>query len=381
MAWFIEKWILRDALGRDSIIRNADALWDSMVVAHDGRWDLPLPTRQDTVRYVTNVHNEVVSVLQGNVSDDLLYRTQYCVFHEDMHTEAFTYSRQTLGYHRPSFSAVSPTEEVGSAGGLAGDVEMASHSFRLGAPKDAPFVFDNEMWEHPINIEPFAIARVAVSQTEFAEFTDDDGYRRSELWTKEGWAWKVEAGANHPVYWKRDGDTWLRRDFDRWLPLEPNRPVIHVNWYEAGAFCRWAKRRLPTEAEWEVTASCAASDDGTKRRFPWGGGRATDAHVNMDWTTLGCVDVSAKPDGDSASGCRQLMGNVWEWTSDDFQSYRGFRADFYKDYSEPWFGTRKVLRGGSWATRSRMLRNTWRNFYEPHRRDVLAGFRTCALSV
>ncbi len=270
--------------------------------------------------------------------------------------------------------------KVESTVALVGDVEMAPTSFALGAPKDAPFAFDNEMWAHAIDVKPFAIARVAVSQTEFADFTDDDGYQRSELWTKEGWVWKVDAAANHPVYWRRDGDTWLRRDFDRSLSLEPHRPMIHVNWYEAAAFCRWAKRRLPTEAEWEVAASCAASDDGTKRPFPWGAGPATDAHVNMDWTTLGCVDVSAKPDGDSASGCRQLIGNVWEWTSDDFQPYKGFRADFYTDYSEPWFGTRKVLRGGSWATRSRMLRNTWRNFYEPNRRDVLAGFRTCALS-
>jgi iron(II)-dependent oxidoreductase len=97
----------------------------------------------------------------------------------------------------------------------------------------------------------------------------------------------------------------------------------------------------------------------------------------MDWHAMGCADVGSFADGDSAYGCRQMLGNVWEWTSTTFGPYPGFTPDPYKEYSEPWFGTRKVLRGGAWATRSRMLRNTWRNYFTPDRRDVMAGFRTC----
>jgi iron(II)-dependent oxidoreductase len=116
-----------------------------------------------------------------------------------------------------------------------------------------------------------------------------------------------------------------------------------------------------------------------KRRFPWGNEPPTSRHANLDWRALGCVDVAAFPDGDSPFGCRQMMGNVWEWTASDFLPYPGFITDPYKEYSAPWFGTHKVLRGGCWATRARLLRNTWRNFYKPERRDVWAGFRTCAL--
>jgi len=158
------------------------------------------------------------------------------------------------------------------------------------------------------------------------------------------------------------------------VPLEPHRPVIHVNWYEADAYCRWAGRRLPSEAEWE-----AAAAGEPKRRFAWGDDEPTPQRANLDGAALGCVGVSARAAGDSACGCRQLIGNVWEWTADDFLPYPGFVVDPYKEYSAPWFGDHKVLRGGCWATRGRLLRNTWRNFYKPDRRDVFAGFRTCAV--
>jgi iron(II)-dependent oxidoreductase len=155
-----------------------------------------------------------------------------------------------------------------------------------------------------------------------------------------------------------------------------------VSWYEAEAYCTWAGRRLPTEAEWELAASGKPSGDGrlgTQRRyFPWGDDATTPDHANLNWTAGGAVNVAAHEAGDSAFGCRQMLGNVWEWVADDFLPYPGFTIDPYKEYSNPWFGTHKVLRGGCWATSSLLIRNTWRNFYTPDRQDVWAGFRTCA---
>ena len=155
--------------------------------------------------------------------------------------------------------------------------------------------------------------------------------------------------------------------------------MIHVSWHEAQAFCRWAGRRLPTEAEWEM----AASWDPVllrNRRHPWGDAAPSAEHALLDARALGCADVAAFPAGDSAAGCRQMIGNAWEWTASPFEPYPGFVAGDYAAYSAPWFGTRRVLRGGSWVTRARLIRPTWRNFYEPWRRDVFAGFRTCALA-
>jgi iron(II)-dependent oxidoreductase len=226
-------------------------------------------------------------------------------------------------------------------------------------------------------LAPFRIARAPVTAEQFAAFVEDGGYAREDLWSSAGWRWRQEEGATHPVYWRPVPGGWERRDFDRWVALEPHHPVLHVSAYEAEAWCAWADRRLPTEAEWEMAAASEPGGRG-RRRFPWGEATPTPARANLEGLAGGVLDVAALPEGDSAWGCRQMLGNVWEWTASDFRPYPGFVPDAYRDYSEPWFGTHRVLRGGCWRTRARLLRNTWRNFYTPDRRDVWAGFRTCA---
>jgi iron(II)-dependent oxidoreductase len=387
VAWFQERWVLRRSPPRGSVRGDADALYDSARVPHDDRWTLPLPSRAATLDYLEQVRNRVLDRLHSiEANADEIYFNLLALFHEDMHTEAFTYTRQTLGYPPPRLS-IDQSQATGAAdaGPLPGDVRIPGGMFVLGAAPETGFVFDNEKWAHPVEVRPFAIARAPVTNAEFAAFVEADSYRRQELWSEAGWAWRRQSGAEHPVYWQHPAaGGWQRRDFDRLVPLEPHHPVLHVNWYEADAYCRWAGRRLPTEAEWEVAASAEPATDGQgitarKQRFPWGDEAPTPEHANLDWQWRGCVDVAGFPAGDSPFGCRQMIGNVWEWTSSAFLPYPGFVIDPYKEYSEPWFGTRKVLRGGCWTTRSRLIRNTWRNFYTPDRRDVWAGFRTCAL--
>jgi iron(II)-dependent oxidoreductase len=321
-------------------------------------------------------------LLNGQEDPKRDYLVQYAVFHEDMHTEAFTYTRQTLGYPPPAIGT--EPDPAWRAGRLDGDAEIPGGVFWLGAREGDGFAFDNEKWAHPVEVAPFRIARAAVSNAEYAAFVDDGGYRRPELWDPEGWHWHEQAGTTHPVYWRPGTDGWELRRFDRWVPLRPHAAVIHVNWHEARAYCRWAGRRLPTELEWEVAAAGEPSPDGrslapTKRRYAWGEEPPTPERANLDGTNLGTIDVGALPAGDSAFGCRQMIGNCWEWTDTLFGPYPGFTPDMYQDYSQPLFGTTRVLRGGCWATRGRLIRNTWRNYYGPERNDVFAGFRTCAL--
>lgn len=390
LAWFQETFVLRRCLGHAPIVPHADAIWDSGAIPHDTRWHLDLPSRPETLRFMEQVRDRVVeAVLDPGVRDDVLHLVLYTVFHEDTHTEALTYTRQTLGYPPPKLSelgdgsdgAAAPLE--GDAGPLKGDAEIDGGTLVLGATGSEPFVYDNEKWGHPVEVAPFAMARAPVTQRELAAFVEDGGYQRRELWGHDGWAWRQAAGAEHPLYWRRDGDGWQRRAFDRWVDLEQHRPAVHLNWYEADAWCRWAGRRLPTEAEWELAAATtpgSVADPRAKRRYPWGDGLPSAEQANTDWRAMGTVDVAAHPAGDSPHGPRQLVGNVWEWTASTFMPYPNFERDAYADNSEPWFGDRKVLRGGAWATRGRYVRSTYRNYFTLERRDVFAGFRTCAAS-
>ena len=383
VTWFQEKWALQRAGDAAPMRADGDSLYDSATIPHDTRWSLPLPSRADTLAYMMAVRDRVLErIEQGKLTENDRYFIALGVFHEDMHTEAFTYTRQTYGWTAPVFSGLEPVSSNG-AGPLRGDAEVPGGRFLLGAGREEPFVFDNEKWAHAIEVRPFVIARAAVTQAEFAEFVEGRGYSRREFWSEPGWDWRESARAEHPVYWKREAaGRWLRRNFDQWMPLEPHRPVLHVNWWEADAYCNWAGRRLPTEAEWEVAASAEPARSGkelaeVKHRFPWGDEAPRVEHANLGWRAMGAVNVSAFPAGDSAFGCRQMIGNVWEWTATDFGPYPGFEIDPYREYSQPWFGTHKVLRGGAWPTQPRLLRSTWRNFYTPDRRDVWAGFRTC----
>lgn len=382
VAWFQESFVLRGALGEPPLIGHADAIWDSAAIPHDTRWQLTLPSRQETLDYVREVTERVADRLaRADATRQLGYIARYAVHHHDMHTEALTYTRQTLGYPRPVLPGVG-TSPPPAVGPLPGDAQVPGGRFLLGADRDGTFVHDNEKWVHPVQLAPYAIARAPVTQAEYAAFADDGGYERRELWGDDGWAWRAAARATAPVYWRSGADGWERRDFDRWGPLEPHRPVSHVCWYEAEAYCRWSGRRLPTEAEWEAAA--IGEPDGAgglatrRRRFPWGEAPPGPGQANMDWCHHGTVDVAAYPESDSPFGCRQMIGNLWEWTASSFEPYPNFEQDAYRDNSRPWFGSRKVLRGGAWATRSRIIRATARNYFTPDRRDVLAGFRTAA---
>lgn len=384
VAWFHEYFILRREYGRAPLLERGDSLYDSIAIPHDRRWDLPICSLGEIKDYMARVLDDLLAGLPDGLCserDSFLY--QFTVFHEDMHDEAFLWARQTLSYPTPEFAPDGPrATREGASGALDGDADIPGGTFPMGSPPDAAFLFDNEKWAHPVAVAPFRMARAPVTNAAFAAFVEDGGYAKRALWDEDGWRWREAAGAAHPVYWKPDrSGGWLLRRFDRWEPLPPHRPVIHVNWHEANAWCRWAGRRLPTEAEWEFAASMRPGAGGTlvKTRYPWGDAAPTPAHANLDGFALGCVDVADRAAGDSAWGCRQMLGNVWEWTADTFGPFPGFTPDDYKEYSEPLFGETKVLRGGAWTTRSRMASATYRNFFGPERRDVFAGFRTCAL--
>jgi iron(II)-dependent oxidoreductase len=242
---------------------------------------------------------------------------------------------------------------------------------------DRTIAYDNERPRHLVSLPEYALDAAPVSNGEFVDFLADDGYARRDLWTAEGWMWRQEEGAIAPRYWERRGDAWWTRTMNRTAPVDPRHPVCHVSYHEADAFARWAGKRLPTEVEWEVAASWDPAA-GRQRRFPWGDQPATPERANVDQLRFGTAPIGAFPDNISPSGCIGMIGDVWEWTSSDFTGFPGFSPFPYPEYSEIFFGSEyKVLRGGSWATRSGAVRNTFRNWDYPIRRQIFSGFR-CA---
>jgi iron(II)-dependent oxidoreductase len=381
IAWFHEYWTLRQAAGRTPLIERGDRLWDSSNVAHKSRWHLDLPDRAGTYGYMADVLARQEDVLGDGLNEATRYFYDLSIRHEDMHIEALTYMRQTSSNAPPAALGEAKRPQ---AGALPGDVPVPGGSWRLGSTGGEGFVFDNEKWAHEIELAPFRIARAPVTNVAFWAFIEAGGYTTREFWSDTGWAWRERLNLERPVYWqaKRDG-VWTVRRYRNIEPLAPHAPVEFVGWFEAEAWCRWAKRRLPSEAEWDAAAIGLPSADGMrlngKRRWPWGDAEPSPGRANLDFAFGGTIDVASLPDGDSAFGCRQMVGNIWEWTASDFLPFDGFLADPYTDYSQPWFGSRKVLRGGAWATSARIARPAYRNFFTPDRTDVFAGFRTCAL--
>jgi iron(II)-dependent oxidoreductase len=292
--------------------------------------------------------------------------------HEHQHNETML---QTLALaERGVFTPPERRPRPRGAVRTGGMVRVAGGPFLAGAAADG-FAYDNERPRFEVDLAGFEIDALPVRNQEFMEFVESGGYRRREWWSDDGWAWVREHGIARPLRWTPDG---REGRFERLDPIDPALPVMHVSWYEADAYARYAGKRLPTELEWEKAAAWGPDAD-SPRPYPWGRDEPTPERANLGQTAFGPVPAGALAAGASAYGVLGLVGDAWEWTASDFRGYPGFRAYPYPEYSEVFFGSNyRVLRGGSWATRRRVARNTFRNWDYPQRRQIFAGFRCAA---
>ena len=331
LAWFQEYWIGRN-LQRDlgihydanhvrlpAVLAEADSLYDSGKVSHQSRWHLQLLKPKPCKDYLSKTIDQTLELLaQSNASDDALYFYRLVLFHEAMHLEAAIYMAQAVGIKiAPDLIAA---QAINTPSRI--QLEHQKQTIYLGC-LDSGFAFDNELDAHPVDVDAFEIDSRCVNWGEYLKF--------------------VEATArNLPRYLRRclqvNESGFETQQFDIWKTLDLQAAAVHISFAEAQDYCAWVGRRLPTEAEWELAAS------------------THQVHPEIDF----------------------VWGDVWEWTSTSFAPYPDFAAHPYLDYSEPWFGSRQVLRGACWATQPMMKNVKYRNYFTSERTDIYAGFRTCA---
>ncbi|CAN7437747.1 selenoneine synthase SenA [Pseudoduganella sp. LjRoot289] len=336
-AWFAEWFVLRQASSShpadadvNALLSKGDDWFDANTVPHGARWNLDLPSAGALKTYCHEVLDRTLDQLsRAGDSDTELYPYRLALAQEDMQGEAMLAALQTLGLAVPAGLARDEPfwpqpSEIGFPGG----------TLHMGSGGEGGFVFDNELQAFPCYVPSFRMDAALVTNAQYADFVADGGYDKRQYWSAAGNAWLMRQERSAPRYWQRDGGVWRTMRFGHLCTLSGPEPVRHISLYEAQAYCLWADRRLPTEAEWEYAA--------------------LSGHPAFSW------------------------GQLWEWTATPFEPYPGFEAGPWREYSEPHFATHQVLRGASFATPSRLGSAKFRNFHVPGRDDIFSGLRTCA---
>ncbi|MGW5420549.1 ergothioneine biosynthesis protein EgtB [Streptomyces sp. NPDC003943] len=374
-----EQWLWRAVGGREALRPEIDPLYDAFQHPRASRPSLPLLAPAEARAYAADVRGRILDVLDGARFDgagplvEAAFAFGMIAQHEQQHDETMLITHQLRT--GPAALSAPPPPVKESGGPLEHEVLVPGGPFIMGT-SDEPWALDNERPAHTRIVPSFFIDTVPVTNGSYLAFMADGGYRDERWWQPEGWAQIREHAIEAPLFWRHEGGQWLRRRFGATEPVAEDEPVLHVSWYEADAYARWAGRRLPTEAEWEKAARHDPAT-GRSRRYPWGDADPEPVHANLGQRHLGPAAAGSCPEGASPLGVRQLIGDVWEWTASDFLPYPGFRAFPYKEYSEVFFGpAHKVLRGGSFAVDPVACRGTFRNWDLPVRRQIFSGFRT-----
>lgn len=334
------------------------------------------PTTKALVTYFEEINNRVRDFVSTRSLDSKLTKLMLiAINHECQHQELLVYDLQHMlgSKYTPQHCDAPPVPQLDFTPKSA---TVPNGVYEIGYTGNQ-YCYDIESPAHKVYLDDYKIDMFAVTCGQYAEFIADGGYENYRYWLSDGWDKVGDESWSSPLYWKKKNGEWFVDDFAGIRPLNVREPVCNVSYYEADAYCRWAGKRLPTEAEWEV-AACYDPATQSRRAYPWGDEPPDKTRANLLESRLWrCAQVDAYNAGASPIGCEQMIGNVWEWTSSEFSAYPGFESGF-DEYNDKWFGGQKVLRGGSSATPSTSIRPTYRNFFRPFERWMFAGFR-CAL--
>jgi ergothioneine biosynthesis protein EgtB len=350
------------------------------------------PTVAETIAYRSHIDEQMARFIEEvsnhDEAENILAILRLGLEHEMQHQELLVYDIKHLLCDQFDAPIAAASRVIESVSGMA---EVEGGLFELGydAGRDAgeppagmralrTFAFDNEKPRHKVFLQDFLIDRAPVSNGDYFEFMKDGGYQNFHWWHSAGWEKVNSEQWQAPLYWEQKDGEWMIRDFAglHRVADKLNEPVYHVSFLEASAYAKWTGKRLPTEAEWEKAASFSPALN-ARTEFPWGDTPPDEHRGNLFENGLWAVaPIGAFPDGQSAYGCQQMIGDVWEWTISDYSPYPGFKSEF-DEYNDKWFVGQKVLRGGSFATPRSHIRTTYRNFFHPEERWMVSGFR-CA---
>jgi iron(II)-dependent oxidoreductase len=372
IAAYEDLWLVHRFAGRPLLRAELVEVYDAFETPRAERGDLPFLRPAPAREYLEAVRaRTLAAIATDGIGDGVLH--ELVIRHEHQHNETMLQTLQLArlrGYDPPLRGGAATA--VSAATGLE-LVEVPGGECTIGASEHG-FAYDNERPRHRTDVRDFMIGRSPITNATYLNFVEGGGYERREWWSDEGWSWKEEYDITHPGSWTADRAAEWR--LGKLEPLDPLAPVVHVSWFEADAFAKAHGARLPTEIEWEKAATWDQEMEAA-RPYPWGDDSAEPSvHANLDLLGRGPAPSAAHPAGASPYGCLGMIGDVWEWTSSTFEGYPGFIAHPYREYSEVFFGRGyRVLRGGSWATRSRVATPTFRNWDLAQRRQIFAGLR------
>jgi gamma-glutamyl hercynylcysteine S-oxide synthase len=390
IAAFEDLWIVHRHGGRPLLHEELAEVYDAFETPRADRGELPFLRPREARAYLQEVRDRTRDVIATQGSGDGVI-AELIVRHEQQHNETMLQTIQLAQLeglrldagngHRPGHGPNGPHPGDGRGHGREPFtglelVEIPGGECTIGARgrDEIGFAYDNERPRHRTDVRGYLIGRTPITNASYLTFVEGGGYERREWWSDEGWSWKEDYDITRPQSWTADlRSEWRLSGLE---PLDPDRPVVHVSWFEADAFARAHAGRLPTESEWEKAATWDQEQQ-VALPHPWGDKSPVPGlHANLDQRAGGPVPVGSLPAGASPYGLLGMIGDVWEWTASDFTGYEGFRPFPYPEYSQVFFGSEyRALRGGSWATRPRVATATFRNWDLPQRRQIFSGFR------
>jgi iron(II)-dependent oxidoreductase len=385
---FAVNTLIKKGLGRPGVDEHLERIFSRGIdpgteATAVARGDPVWPSR-DEVRAYVEVADRLVADALGNAQLDcehspLLQGAQAVwtiLEHEEMHQETLAYMWHQLPYalkRKPAHYVTAPPSVLGPP--VQRPVRVPGGRCTVGTNRETfGFGWDNELPARQVHVDAFAIDAHNVSNAEYLEFVEAGGYSNADWWRLQDWAWLQEEAVTHPEFWERHDDDWHWHGMFETVALPVDWPV-YVTWAEASAYARWRGRRLPTEAEY--IRATYGTPNGRERRFPWGETLGGAARGNFGFERWDPVGAGRHPDGVSAFGVHDLVGNGWEWTGDVFGPFEGFEAlPAYPEYSADFFdGDHFVMKGASPVTPVGLVRSGFRNWFRPRYPYIYATFR------